>query len=139
MLRGKKPTLQVLDDIMPEKGSYSEYPLGLVQIPTAGKAAFLGKPDIVDRGRLIKIQEFVIDFILLLLCRPGDNTDDLPRNGDSIEELHNGKLSITPGDALLSFINLYGYDTIDEQTTSSLKKLIAKSWFNEQLKIRTSG
>ena len=34
MLRGKKPTLQVLDDIMPEKGSYSEYSLGLVQIPT---------------------------------------------------------------------------------------------------------
>ncbi len=34
MLRGVKPTLQVLDDIMPEKGSYSEVPLGLVQIPT---------------------------------------------------------------------------------------------------------
>ncbi len=34
MLRGEKPTLQVLDDIMPEKGSYSEEPLGLVQIPT---------------------------------------------------------------------------------------------------------
>ena len=34
MLRGEKPTLQVLDDIMPEKGSYYEIPLGLVQIPT---------------------------------------------------------------------------------------------------------
>ena len=33
MLHGVKPTLQVLDDIMPEKGSYSEQPLGLVQIP----------------------------------------------------------------------------------------------------------
>lgn len=33
MLRGEKPTLQVLDDIMPVKGSYSEVPLGLVQIP----------------------------------------------------------------------------------------------------------
>ncbi len=33
MLRGVRPTLQVLDDIMPEKGSYSEMPLGLVQIP----------------------------------------------------------------------------------------------------------
>lgn len=34
MLRGEKPTLLVLDDIMPEKGSYTEVPLGLVQIPT---------------------------------------------------------------------------------------------------------
>lgn len=34
MLRGEKPTLQVLDDIMPEKGAYHEMPLGLVQIPT---------------------------------------------------------------------------------------------------------
>ena len=33
MLHGEKPTLQVLDDIMPEKGSYSEQSLGLVQIP----------------------------------------------------------------------------------------------------------
>lgn len=34
MLRGEKPTLQVLDDILPERGSYYEAPLGLVQIPT---------------------------------------------------------------------------------------------------------
>lgn len=33
MLRGVKPTLQVLDDIMPEKGSCHEVPLGVVQIP----------------------------------------------------------------------------------------------------------
>ncbi len=33
MLRGVKPTLQVLDDILPEKGTYAERPLGLVQIP----------------------------------------------------------------------------------------------------------
>ena len=33
MLRGEKPILQVLDDILPERGSYSEVPLGLVQIP----------------------------------------------------------------------------------------------------------
>ena len=32
MLRGVRPTLQVLDDFMPEKGAYSEMPLGLVQI-----------------------------------------------------------------------------------------------------------
>lgn len=33
MSRGEKPTLLVLDDILPAKGSYSEIPLGLVQIP----------------------------------------------------------------------------------------------------------
>lgn len=31
--RGEKPTLQVLDDILPSKGTYTEVPLGLVQIP----------------------------------------------------------------------------------------------------------
>lgn len=33
MLHGMQPTLQVLDDIIPGKGTYSEVPLGLVQIP----------------------------------------------------------------------------------------------------------
>lgn len=33
MIRGVKPILQVLDDILPERGSYSEASLGLVQIP----------------------------------------------------------------------------------------------------------
>ncbi len=33
MLRGVKPTLEVLDDILPEKGTYAERPLGMVQIP----------------------------------------------------------------------------------------------------------
>ncbi len=33
MLRGEKPTLMVLDDIMPALGTYHEVPLGLVQIP----------------------------------------------------------------------------------------------------------
>ena len=31
--RGEKPTLPVLDDILPSKGNYAEVPLGLVQIP----------------------------------------------------------------------------------------------------------
>ena len=33
MLRGEKPTLAVLDDIMPEKGCYHEVSLGIVQVP----------------------------------------------------------------------------------------------------------
>ena len=35
LLRGEKPTLLVLDDFMPEKGSYHEVPLGMVQVPIA--------------------------------------------------------------------------------------------------------
>ncbi len=33
MLHGMQPTVQVLDDILPGRGTYSEVPLGLVQIP----------------------------------------------------------------------------------------------------------
>ena len=33
MLHGMQPTLEVLDDILPGRGAYSEVPLGLVQIP----------------------------------------------------------------------------------------------------------
>lgn len=33
LLMQKRPTLEVLDDILPPKGSYSEVPLGLVKIP----------------------------------------------------------------------------------------------------------
>ena len=33
LLRGEKPILQVLDDILPDRSLYSEVPIGLVQIP----------------------------------------------------------------------------------------------------------
>ena len=33
MMRGMRPTLEVLDDILPSKGTFSEVSLGLVQIP----------------------------------------------------------------------------------------------------------
>ena len=33
LLRGEKPILQVLDDILPNRSSYSESSIGLVQIP----------------------------------------------------------------------------------------------------------
>lgn len=34
MIHGENPVLPVLDDILPAKGSYSEVPLGIVEIPT---------------------------------------------------------------------------------------------------------
>ena len=38
------------------------------------------------------------------------------------------KLNISTGDAFLSFITLYGYEAVNEKTTSELQALIAKSW-----------
>ncbi len=39
-----------------------------------------------------------------------------------------GKLPITPGDAFLTFITLYGYDRVNGITTGEMKTLIAKAW-----------
>ncbi|MCD7842104.1 MAG: BMP family ABC transporter substrate-binding protein, partial [Lachnospiraceae bacterium] len=39
-----------------------------------------------------------------------------------------GKLSITPGDAFLSFLTLYGYDRVNGITTDEMKTLITKAW-----------
>ena len=47
------------------------------------------------------------------------------------------KLSITPGDAFLAFISLYGYITLDEKTSNELKQLIAKSW--EEFRLLEQG
>ncbi len=33
MMRGQQPTLKVLDEILPSRGTFKEVPLGLVQIP----------------------------------------------------------------------------------------------------------
>lgn len=38
------------------------------------------------------------------------------------------KLSITPGDAFLAFIELYDYQTLDDKTANELKTLVSKSW-----------
>ncbi len=47
------------------------------------------------------------------------------------------RLSITPGDAFLSFITLYGYDSIEDKTTNDLKELLIKSW--EEFEILQEG
>lgn len=38
------------------------------------------------------------------------------------------KLKVTPGDAFLSFITLYGYRNLSEKTTIEVKNLVIKSW-----------
>ena len=49
------------------------------------------------------------------------------------------KLNITPGDAFLSFITLYGYDAIEEKTTSEMQALVTKSWEEFVLLAENSG
>ena len=233
MLRGELPTLQILDDIMPEKGAYSEMPLGLVQIPidqiagtkTAGRSnSFAGNfmpilqedtefaykwSDLsnhhVEEGIRdpIKAYEYMNKFYVQegnkrvsvmkyfgVVSIPGNVIRIVPKRTDEKEnriyyefldfydvapinyiwfsqegcfaklqeavgkapgETWSGedllkfsfiytkftseykarggsRLRITPGDAFLSFITLYGYDSIEEKTTSDLKELILKSW-----------
>ena len=233
MLRGEKPTLEVLDDIMPDKGSYFEQPLGLVQIPveqiagtkTVGRSSsFSGNfmPILRDGTEFaakwanlstshveegirdpIKAYEYMNKFYVEegnkrvsvmkyfgVVSIPGNVIRIVPKRTDEKEnkiyfefmdfyqtapinyiwfsqegsfaklqeavgkkpgELWNedellkfsyiytrftaefkarggSKLSITPADAFLSFITLYGYDEMEEKTTNELKELIAKTW-----------
>lgn len=233
MLRGVKPTLQVLDDILPEKGTYAERQLGLVQIPidlivgtkTAWRSnSFSGNfmPILRDGTEFatkwselstshveegirtpIKAYEYMNKFYVeegnkrVSVMKyfeadsiPGEVIRIIPKRTEDKEnkiyfefldfyrlapinyiwfsqegsfaklqeavgkgpeekwteddlrefssmynrfaaefKLKGGnKLKATTGDAFLAFIMLYGYQVIDEKTTSELKALIAKSW-----------
>lgn len=234
MMHGMNPSLQVLDDILPPKGSYSEVPLGLVQIPTdlivgtktegrknafaanympilkentefASKWATLSASHVEEGIREpIKAYEYMNKFYVLegnkrvsvmkyfgVVSIPGtvirivpqrteekENkiyfeflkfydlskinyiwfseegsfarlqkavgkapgemwTEEERRDFSSIYNRFNmeykarsekEKLSITPGDALLSFIELQGYGKISEMTTNEIKALVVKGW-----------
>lgn len=233
MMRGQLPTLEVLDDILPSRGSYSEVPLGLVQIPmeqiagtkTGGRSnAFAGNfmpilrentefaqkwtklceshvnegirepvkayeymnkfyieegnkrvsvlkfydavsvPGMVTRilpsrteEKENKIYYEFVDFYDLTKInyiwfsktgsfaklqaavgkKPGEVwTDDERLDFSSIftrftaeyEAKGGKKLTITSGDAFLAFIELYGYQTVEEKTSNELRDLIVKSW-----------
>ncbi len=233
MLRGEKPTLQVLDDILPEKGSYSESQLGLVQIPieqilgtktVARSSSFAGNfmPILrestefavkwaelstrhIEEGirEPIKAYEYMNQFYIeegnkrvsvmkyfgavsilgtvtrIVPKRTEDKENKIyyefmdfyqlaPINyiwfskegsfaklqkavGKEAKEVWTEeellkfsstysrftaeysakggkKLNITPGDAFLSFITLYGYEVVDGKTTSELQELVSKSW-----------
>lgn len=233
MLRGLQPTLEVLDDILPARGSYSEVSLGLVQIPmdqivgtkTGGRSSafasnfmpilkenteFAQKWERLSDSHLeegirepIKAYEYMNKFYVLegnkrvsvmkyfdVVSVPGEVIRIIPKRTKEKENIlyyefldfyelskvnyiwftklgsfaklqaaigkkpkevwtredrltfsssyarftaeyeQDGgkKLSITPGDAFLAFIALYGYHTINQKTTSELKALVAKSW-----------
>ena len=242
LMRGEKPTLEVLDDILPSKGSCSEVSLGLVQIPidqivgtkTEGRSnAFAGNfmPILDSRSEFgekwtklsiiheeegirdpIKAYEYMnrfyveegnkrvsvlkyfgavsipgivtriippkteekenkiyfefldfyektkINYIWFsqlgsfqrLLKAVKGNTEDLWDDDDRMlfssqynrftaEYEANGgnKLSITPGDAFLAFIRLYGYQELENKTVREMKELIIKSW--EEFKLLEAG
>lgn len=233
LLRGEKPTLEVLDDIMPPKGAYYEQPLGIVQIPaeqivgtkTVGRSnSFAGNfmPILQEGSEFaskwsnlstshveegirdpIKAYEYMNKFYVEegnkrvsvmkyfeVVSIPGNVVRIVPkRTEDKENKIYyefmsfyqkapinyiwfsqegsfaklqeavgkgpddvwteedlldfsavytrfsaeykakgGGKLKITPGDAFLAFITLYGYEVIEEKTTNEIKELIAKSW-----------
>ncbi len=233
MLRGLKPTLEVLDDILPGKGTLSEVPLGLVQIPvdqivgtkTYGRSEafasnfmpilrentefaikwahlstahenegirepikayeYMNKFYVEEGNKRVSVMKFYgvvsapavvtrivpkrteekenkiyyeymdfydktkINYIWFseegrfakLLEAVGKGEDEEWNNEDrldfnSVYSRFNAeytakggeKLSITAGDAFLSFITLYGYEALKDKTTSELKALITKSW-----------
>lgn len=233
LLKGMQPTLQVLDDILPTKGTFSEIPLGLVQIPAdrivgtkngGRSSAFAGNfmPVLSERSEFavkwaqlstshieegirepIKAYEYMNKFYVEegnkrvsvmkyfgVVSIPGTVTRIIPKRteekenkiyyefmdfyelseinyiyfskegsfvklqeavGKGPKEEWNSdekldfssifsrftaeyrakggdKLSITVGDAFLSFITLYGYANILDKTTKELKQLITKSW-----------
>ena len=233
MLRGVRPTLPVLDDILPTKGTFSEVPLGLVQIPMdqivgtrhGGRSnAFAGNfmPILRENTEFaqkwatlstiheneglrdpIKAYEFMNKFYVEegnkrvsvmkyygVTSIPGTVTRIIPKRTDekenkiyyefldfydlskinyiwfsqegSFKKLQEAvgkvtdevwsedekltfssaysrftaefkarggeKLPVTAGDAFLAFIKLYGYQTLEEKTSSELKEMITKSW-----------
>lgn len=232
LMRGERPILEALDDILPDKGEYSEVPLGLVQIPieqivgtkTEGRShAFAGNFMPILAGGTefaakwaalstsheeegirepIKAYEYMNKFYVQegnkrvsvmkyfdVVSAPGNVTRIIPKPTEEKEnrlyyefldfyekskvnyiwfsklgsfqklqktvkgndeawtdddkltfssmytrflaeyEANGGKkLSITPGDAFLAFIRLYGYKAITEKTASELKTLVKKSW-----------
>ena len=233
MMRGLPPTLEVLDDLLPPKGSYSEAPLGLVQIPmdqivgtkTGGRSnafahnympilkentefavkwatlstshenegirepikayEYMNKFYVLEGNKRVSVMKYFgavsvpgeviriipkrtkekdnqlyfefLDFYELskvnyiwftklgsfarLQAAVGKGPDEVWTREDqltfsssyarfvSIYNQHGGeKLSITPADAFLTFISLYGYRAINQKTSSELKRLVEKTW-----------
>ena len=242
MMHGMQPTLKVLDDILPTRGTFSEMPLGLVQIPTdqivgtktgGRRNAFAGNfmpilredtefarkwstlsTSHVEEGirEPIKAYEYMNKFYVLegnkrvsvmkyfgAVSIPGTVTRIIPKRTEEKENIiyyefmdfyelskinyiwfsqegsfaklqkavkkapseewtdddrlnfssiytrfvaeykakGGEELSITPGDAFLTLINLYDYDELGEKTTSELKALIAGTW--EEFKLLAEG
>ena len=244
LLRGEKPILQVLDDILPNRSSYSESPIGLVQIPidqiagtktVARSSSFAGnfmpilredtefaakweslldshveegirepikayeymhKFYVVEGNKRVSVMKYtgavsILGTVIRVIPKPTQEKENKmyyefldfyqlapinyirftqeggyaklqeavgkgPSEVWTDEELLDfssvysrfvseyrakggDKLNITPGDAFLSFITLYGYDAIEEKTTSEMQALVTKSWEEFVLLAENSG
>ncbi|MEY8391724.1 BMP family ABC transporter substrate-binding protein [Lachnospiraceae bacterium] len=233
LLHGEKPILQVLDDILPDRSSYSEAPIGLVQIPLeqiagtktfARSSSFAGnympilredtefaakwenlldsqmeegirepvkayeymhKFYVSEGNKRVSVMKYsgavsILGNVTRIIPKKTQEKDNrmyyefldfyrfapinyiwftqeggyaklqeavgkkpeerwteeelmefssvYARFTSEFREKGGNKLNITPGDAFLAFITLYGYETIDQKTTSEMQKLIAKSW-----------
>ena len=233
MLKGEKPILEVLDDILPDRDSYTEDPIGLVQIPieqivgtktVARSSSFAGnfmpilrettefaskwsglydshveegirdpikayeymcKFYVVEGNKRVSVLKFsgavsvLANVIRIIPKRTEEKENKLyyeyldfyraapinyiwftqegsfkklqeavgkaPNEVWTDEELMKfssiytrftaefeakggDKLDIEPGDAFLAFITLYGYEVLEEKTTSEIQELVAKSW-----------
>lgn len=232
MMHGMNPMLEVLDDILPTRGSFSEIPLGLVQIPidqivgtkTEGRSnafaanfmpilrettefarkwaqlstshlnegirepvkayEYMNKFYILEGNKRVSVMKYFdavsipgtviriipkrteekenkiyFEFLDFYECSKvnyiwfsevgnfpklqkavGKKPDEMWSEDDrllfsstytrfSIEFKQQGgeEIKITPGDAFLAFIMLYGYDSVCEMTTRELKNLITKN------------
>lgn len=244
LLRGEKPILQVLDDILPNRSSYSESSIGLVQIPidqiagtktVARSSSFAGnfmpilredtefaakweslldshveegirepikayeymhKFYVVEGNKRVSVMKYtgavsILGTVIRVIPKPTQEKENKmyyefldfyqlapinyirftqeggyaklqeavgkgPSEVWTDEELLDfssvysrfvseyrakggDKLNITPGDAFLSFIILYGYDAIEEKTTSEMQALVTKSWEEFVLLAENSG
>ena len=244
LLRGEKPILQVLDDILPNRSSYSESSIGLVQIPidqiagtktVARSSSFAGnfmpilredtefaakweslldshveegirepikayeymhKFYVVEGNKRVSVMKYtgavsILGTVIRVIPKPTQEKENkmyyefldfyqlapinyirftqeggyaklqeavekAPSEVWTDEELLDfssvysrfiseyrakggDKLNITPGDAFLSFITLYGYDAIEEKTTSEMQALVTKSWEEFVLLAENSG
>lgn len=233
MMQGKNPTLEVLDNILPPKGEYSEISLGLVQIPTeqivgtktVGRSTafaanfmpvleigtefsakwaslstsheregirepikayeYMNKFYVLEGNKRVSVMKYFdaatipgtvirllpkrteekenkiyyefIDFYegskinyiwfseegsfpMMLEAvgkKPGEEWTTEERGQFSStytrflkEYRANGgdRLPITPGDAFLAFVKIYGYKDLDDLSTTELKKLVIKTW-----------
>lgn len=233
MMQGKNPTLKVLDDILPQKGEYSEILLGLIQIPTeqivgtktVGRSTafaanfmpileigtefatkwanlstshekegirepikayeYMNKFYVLEGNKRVSVMKYFdaatipgtvirllpkrteekenkiyyefVDFyegskinyiwfseeggftkmLEAVGKKPGEEWTTEERGQFSStytrflkEYKANGgdRLSITPGDAFLAFVKIYGYKDLDDLSTTELKNLVTKTW-----------
>lgn len=233
MMQGKNPTLEVLDNILPQKGEYSEISLGVVQIPTeqivgtktvgrstafaanfmpilemgtefAAKWAslstsheregirepikayeYMNKFYVLEGNKRVSVMKFfdaatIPGTVIRLLPKRSEEKENkiyyefvdfyegskinyiwfseegsFPKMLEAVgkksgeewtteergqfsstytrflkEYRANGgdRLPITPGDAFLAFVKIYGYKDLDDLSTTELKKLVIKTW-----------